>query len=251
MSAILEVSKVTVAFGGVHAVENVSFQLRRGELLGLIGPNGAGKTTTLRAVTGVIRPDAGTVVLDGTDVTPAGIVERVRAGLGMSQQIVRPFREMSAEENVALASGWRRTQSPLRALFSVGRAGELSEARKLLEMLGIAQAAQSSPATLPLGMLKRLEMARALALRPKVLLLDEPLAGLNQKEAHALAETIRGLVTAHSLSVVLIEHNLSEVLRICDRLVVLDNGRTLAEGDPRGVMSRPEVRAAYLGGGHA
>ena len=251
MSAILEVSKVTVSFGGVHAVEDVSFHLRRGELLGLIGPNGAGKTTTLRAVTGVIRPNVGSVTLDGMDVTSAGIVERVRAGLGMSQQIVRPFREMSAEENVALAAGWRRTRSPLRAFFALGRAGELGEARKLLEMLGIAHAAQSSPATLPLGVLKRLEMARALALRPKVLLLDEPLAGLNQKEAHALAETIRELVTAHRLSVVLIEHNLSEVLRICDRLVVLDNGRTLAEGDPRAVMTQPEVRAAYLGAGHA
>ncbi len=251
MSVILDVSRVTVTFGGVHAVEDVTFQLRRGELLGLIGPNGAGKTTTLRAVTGVIRPDAGTVTLDGADVTAAGIVERVRAGLGMSQQIVRPFRDMSAEDNVALAAGWRRTRSPLRALFSVKRSGELGEARRLLEVLGIGHAATSSPATLPLGVLKRLEMARALALRPKVLLLDEPLAGLNQKEAHSLAETIRDLVTARQLSVVLIEHNLSEVLRICDRLVVLDNGRSLAEGEPRAVMSRPEVRSAYLGGKHA
>jgi branched-chain amino acid transport system ATP-binding protein len=135
MSAILEVKGVTVTFGGVHAVKDVSFEVKCGGLLGLIGPNGAGKTTTLRMVTGVIRPQVGRVLLDGIDVTSTGVVERVRAGLAMSQQIVRPFLDMSAEENVALAAGWQRTRSPLRALFAFDRTAELDVARQLLDKL--------------------------------------------------------------------------------------------------------------------
>jgi branched-chain amino acid transport system ATP-binding protein len=242
---------VTVSFGGVHAVEDVSFDLRQGELLGLIGPNGAGKTTTLRSITGVIRPTAGNVVLNGRDVTRLPVDRRVRLGLGMSQQLVRPFRTMTVEENVALAAGRRKTETPWRAFFAMSRDDERREAGEMLAFVGIADVAAEYPATLPLGVLKRLEVARALALRPKVVLLDEPLAGLNQREAARLADTIRDLVDKRGLSIVLIEHNLSEVLRICDRLVVLENGRNLAVGDPRRVMADPAVRAAYLGAGHA
>jgi branched-chain amino acid transport system ATP-binding protein len=245
------VEHVTVTFGGIHAVEDVSFDLRQGELLGLIGPNGAGKTTTLRSITGVIRPNAGNVVLNGLDITRLPVDRRVRLGLGMSQQLVRPFREMTVEENVALAAGWRKTETPWRAFFALNRDDERREAGEMLAFVGIADVAAEYPATLPLGVLKRLEVARALALRPKVVLLDEPLAGLNQLEAARLADTIRGLVDERGLSIVLIEHNLSEVLRICDRLVVLESGRNLAAGDPRRVMADPAVRTAYLGAGHA
>ena len=246
MAALLEVGGVSVAFGGVAALQDVSFALQTGELLGLIGPNGAGKTTALRVITGVVSPDAGEVSLEGRALIGLPTHRRVRAGLGLSQQLVRPFRALTALENVALAAGQAKTRAPLRALITRDRAPERERARELLALVGIADAAESAPSELPLGILKRLEMARALALEPRVLLLDEPLAGLNHAEARKLAETIADL-NRRGLSIVLIEHNLGEVLRICSRLVVLDNGRVLGDGAPDTVMADPRIRAAYLG----
>ncbi|HXH04742.1 MAG TPA: ABC transporter ATP-binding protein [Candidatus Competibacteraceae bacterium] len=247
MSELLRVDNVTVRFGGLVAIDNVSFAVRPGELLGLIGPNGAGKTTMMRSITGVVRPSAGSVWLDGRSLDGLPIHRRIRAGLALSQQLVRPFREMSVLDNVILAAGAHKTHNPLRAMFSRDRGAEREQALAALEQVGIAQYAAQSPAILPLGILKRLEMARALALRPRLLLLDEPLAGLNSAEAHALAETIAEL-NRQGLTIILIEHNLGEVLRICQRLVMLDNGVKIADGEPRAVMNMPEVRRAYLGG---
>ena len=189
MTALLEVRDVAVSFGGVHALDGVTFALEQGELLGLIGPNGAGKTTALRAITGTVRPDRGAVALDGMELTRLPVHRRVRAGLGMSQQLVRPFRTMSVIENVMLAAGVARTAAPLGALLKRDRSAERQRAQAHLATVGIAEAAEAEPDSMPLGTLKRLEMARALALEPKVLLLDEPLAGLNHVEAGRLAET--------------------------------------------------------------
>ena len=246
MEALLRIEGVSVRFGGVDALADVGFRVPRGALLGLIGPNGAGKTTMMRAVTGTVRPQAGSVVLDGVEISRLPTHRRVRLGLGLSQQIVRPFAGMTAEENVALAAGYAKTASPLRALVTASRAAERDRARALLDLVGIADAAGALPAELPLGTLKRVEMARALALDPKVLLLDEPLAGLNSTEATRLADTIADL-NRQGITVVLIEHNLSEVMRVCRHLVVLDNGRKIGDGDPAVVMADPAVRAAYLG----
>ena len=246
MSALLEVRDLVVRFGGLLAIENASFEVREGELLGLIGPNGAGKTTMLRSITGVVRPKAGRILLDGRDIGRLSIAARVRRGLGLSQQIVRPFRGMSVLDNVMLAVGHAKTRQPLRALTNFGRKREALRAAQLLSMVGIDAYEEVGPSSLPLGVLKRLEVARALALEPRILLLDEPLAGLNSHEAGAMADTIRRL-RDEGLTIVLIEHNLSEVLRIVDRLVVLDNGRVIGEGEPRAVMTDPTVRAAYLG----
>lgn len=246
MSALLQVRDAVVRFGGVTAVQDVSFAVESGELLGLIGPNGAGKTTMMRVITGVVTPQTGSVILDGKDVTRLRVHTRVRLGLGHSHQLVRPFKSMTLLDNVALAAGFAKTRVPLKALALISRADERRRALELLELLGIADAADSSPTTLPLGYLKRLEMARALALDPKLLLLDEPLAGLNHLEARRLADTVVEL-NRGGRTVVLIEHNLGEVMRICSRLVVLDNGRKLGEGDPQTVMADPVVRAAYLG----
>ena len=246
MTALLQVAGVTVRFGGVAALDDVSFSATQGELLGLIGPNGAGKTTMLRAITGVVKPNAGTITLADQDITGLATHARVRLGLGLSQQLVRPFKAMTVLENVTLAAGHARTKSPLAALMVRTRVAEQETAIKFLEMVGIADVANSQPANLPLGTLKRLEVARALALRPRLLLLDEPLAGLNHVEAGRMADTIAGL-NANGLTVILIEHNLSEVLRVCTRLVVLDNGLKIGEGAPRAVMADPKVRAAYLG----
>ncbi|MCD6662078.1 ABC transporter ATP-binding protein [Comamonas flocculans] len=243
---LLAIESVTVRFGGLLAVDDVSFTVAEGELLGLIGPNGAGKTTMLRAITGVVRPTSGQVLLDGKRLNEHAINERIRMGLALSQQLVRPLRGISLQDNVAMAAASSKTRRPLGALLQVSDAHELAQARQELERVGIAHLAEQSPATQPLGVLKRLELARALALKPRLLLLDEPLAGLNSKEAHGLADTIAE-INAQGVTVVLIEHNLGEVLRICRRLVVLDNGRKIAEGEPQAVMAQPVVRSAYLG----
>lgn len=247
MSApILEVDGIGVRFGGVVAVDAVSFSVAEGELVGLIGPNGAGKTTLMRAIVGVVEPQAGSIALAGAPLDRLPIEARVRRGLALSQQIVRPFRAASVLDNVVLAAGGAITASPLRALLTRD-AGPLAErARAALARVGIEEHADRSPASLPLGILKRLEMARALVLEPRLLLLDEPLAGLNSREAHALADTIAA-INADGTTTVLIEHNLAQVLRVCRRLIVLDNGRKIADGEPRAVMAEAAVRAAYLG----
>jgi branched-chain amino acid transport system ATP-binding protein len=244
---LLAVSGVTVRFGGLTAIDNVSFDVRPGELLGLIGPNGAGKTTMLRAITGVVRATEGEVMLAGESLNGLPIHKRIQKGLSLSQQLVKPFREISVLDNVALAAGTARTRSPLKALMHVSQKDEADVGRAMLERVGIAACADQKPGIQPLGILKRLEMARALALKPRLLLLDEPLAGLNSKEASALANTIAD-INRQGVTIILIEHNLSEVMRICQRLVVLDNGRKIADGEPRAVMNDAAVRAAYLGG---
>ena len=193
MTEVLSVRDVTVRFGGVTAVEAVSLQIDTGQLVGFIGPNGAGKTTLMRVITGIVRPQQGQVLLMGRDMAGWPVNKRVRAGLALAQQIVQPLASMSLIDNVALACGGDLTRRPLRALMRTGRAEERARARELLDMVGIGEAADARPGTLPLGYLKRLEMARALALGPKLLLLDEPLAGLNQSEAEGLASLIRTL----------------------------------------------------------
>ena len=246
MDALLSISGVSVRFGGVDALTDVGFDVPQGTLLGLIGPNGAGKTTMMRAITGMVRPQAGSIVLDGAEISRLPTHRRVRLGLGLSQQIVRPFAGMSAIDNVALAAGYAKTADPLKALATASRQAERERAGDLLDLVGVAAAAEALPAELPLGTLKRVEVARALALDPKVLLLDEPLAGLNTGEAARLAETVVDL-NREGTTVVLIEHNLSEVMRVCRHLVVLDNGRKIGDGDPAEVMADPAVRDAYLG----
>ncbi len=245
--ALLSVSEVTVRFGGLTAIDSVSFDVHPGELLGLIGPNGAGKTTMLRAITGVVRATHGEVRLEGEKLNGLPIHKRIRKGLSLSQQLVKPFREISVLDNVALAAGMDRTRSPMKALLRVAQDEEAAIGRAMLERVGIGAYADQMPGIQPLGVLKRLEMARALALKPKLLLLDEPLAGLNSKEARALADTIAD-INHQGVTIILIEHNLGEVMRICQRLVVLDNGRKIASGEPRAVMDDPAVRSAYLGG---
>lgn len=243
---VLEARDVSVRFGGVNALVGAGFHVEPGDLLGFIGPNGVGKTTLMRVITGLVRPDSGDVLFEGRSILRWPVHARVRAGLGLAQQIVRPFRSMTLLDNVAIAVGMHHTARPLRALARVDRSRERLVAGSLLEMVGIDRAAGLMPAEVSLGTLKRLEVARALALEPRVLLLDEPLAGLNQVEARAMADFIRSLVDADR-SIVMIEHNLREVVRICPRLYVQDNGRPLAFGPTAAVMADPQVRAAYLG----
>ncbi len=249
MSLILDIRNVTVRFGGVLALDNVSFGVNRGEFLCLIGPNGAGKTTMMRAVTGVIKPQTAQVLLAGKDISNLPTHKRARLGLALTHQIVRPFRSMTVLDNVALTAGHLRIARILSSMVTVDRKAERRQASKYLKLVGIDEVAQKSVIGQPLGITKRLEVARALALEPKVLLLDEPLAGLNSIEAARLADTVAD-INRKGLTVVMIEHNLGEVLRVAQRLVVLDNGRKIADGQPDDVMRDPTVRAAYVGKEH-
>lgn len=244
----IRVEDVAISFGGVHAVAGVSLAVEAGDFVGLIGPNGAGKTTLIKLMTGLLRPDRGAVYLGETDVTQASTAARVRKGLALTHQIVRPFREMTVLDNVVLAAGLQKTSGPLRAILHLDRRAEIERAMAILAQVGLAGVEGKFAGSLPLGQMKRLEVARALAVDPKVILLDEPLAGLNHSEATKQAETI-STVNARGITVILVEHNLEEVLRICRRLVVLDNGRLIADGVPHEVMAQPAVQEAYVGSG--
>ena len=244
---LLAVENVTMRFGGVTAVDAVSLSIGQDELLGFIGPNGAGKTTVMRIITGVLRPQEGTVRFKGQDVTAWPVNRRIGLGLALAQQIVKPLRSLNLVDNVALAAGTAHMTNPFSALMRTDRSAERREARRLLELVGIADAADSMPGALPLGYLKRLEVARALALKPELLLLDEPLAGLNQQEAQAMADLIASLAGG-GRSVLLIEHNIREVSRICPNLYVQDGGRALLQGATDEVMQDPLLHRAYLGG---
>lgn len=243
---LCEIHDLRIRFGGVAAADGLSFEVKQGEFLAVIGPNGAGKTTALKMVAGVLRPDSGRVVFDGQDVTALPTHARVRQGLCFTHQIVRPFYGFSTVENVMLAAGHAHTVSPWRALFARARGPARERAAAILERIGLGGVLDRSPRALPLGQRKRLEVARAIALEPKLILLDEPLAGLSSAEAATLADLVRTL-PQQGITVVLVEHNLGEVLRVADRLVVLDAGKVLAEGVPAEVMAREDVRRAYTG----
>ncbi len=246
MTAILQASGVTVRFGGVHALEDVSFEVARGEFLSMIGPNGAGKTTLLKAITGVVPSLSDQIRLSGREISHLSTHKRSRLGLAMTHQIVRPFHSMSVLENVIFAAGYGRIQNVFGAMVSFDRTKEKARAIELLTLLGIAETAEKTVLGQPLGIIKRVEVARALALEPKLLLLDEPLAGLNHIEAARLADTVTA-INQRGTTIVMIEHNLGEVLRVSQRLVVLDNGRKIADGKPGEVIRNPTVRAAYVG----
>ncbi|MCK5164053.1 MAG: ABC transporter ATP-binding protein [Desulfobacula sp.] len=246
MTTILLAESVTVKFGGVTALEDVHMDVKQGEFLSLIGPNGAGKTTLLNTITGVVTPVNASLKLGNKDISNLPTHKRIRLGLALTHQIVRPFKSMTILENVAFAAGFKKVRKIIPSLITLNRSLEKKKAIEFLEMVDIAQYQDQEVSKLPLGVLKRLEVARALAVEPQILLLDEPLAGLNSQEAGKLADTVKS-ISKQGVTIVMIEHNLSEVLRVSDRLHVLDNGRNLAQGEPKAVMNQPEVRAAYLG----
>ena len=248
MSPALRLERVAIRFGGVQAVNDVSLTISTGEFVGLIGPNGAGKTTLIRVVAGALTPDRGRIFLGEDEITDLPTQTRARMGLALTHQIVRPLREMSTLDNIALAAGYRKTSSPFRALARVDRRAERERAADILARVGLTGAERKLAGALPLGQMKRLEVARALALDPKIILLDEPLAGLNHAEASRQIETILE-VHRSGVTIALIEHNLEEVMRVSGRLIVLHNGAVIADGRPAGVIADPTVREAYIGAG--
>lgn len=249
--SVLAVAGVGIAFGGLTALEGVSFEVARGEVLALIGPNGAGKTTLFNIVSGLYRPGSGTVRLAGRDVT--GLAPHRLAALGLSRtfQNLQLFHRMSVAENVLVGRHLKESRSVLRHLFHVAavrreeRAG-LAHAAELLARVGLAAEARKPAGSLAYGAAKRLEIARALAAEPGVLLLDEPAAGCNPAETAEIEALIRQ-VAATGITIVLVEHDMRLVMRLADRIHVLNQGRTLAEGPPAAIRADPAVIEAYLG----
>lgn len=248
---ILEVDNVTLKFGGVTALDGVTFDIREGEILGLIGPNGAGKTTCFNVMTGVYKPTSGQARFQGESLAGLKRFQITRLGIARTFQNIRLFRSMTALENVLVGADVHSKTGVLRALFRTPiqrkeqREAE-GRAHELLKLVGISGRADELAANLSYGDQRRLEIARALATNPKLLCLDEPAAGFNPAEKQKLMALIRKVRDA-GYTVLLIEHDMSLVMGVTDRIVVLEFGRKIAEGKPAEIRENPAVIAAYLG----
>lgn len=238
MTALLEVQGISKRFGGLQAVGDVSFTLQEGEILGLIGPNGAGKTTLFNLVNGVYKADAGSIIFSGKNITDCSPDQVVHLGLARTHQIVRPLNAMSVLENVIVGACYGREYQSLRAARET--------ALGVLEQVGMANRANSPAHSLTLAFKKRLEVARALAARPKLLLLDEVLAGLNPTEISQMIDLIRKIRDS-GVSVFMIEHVMQAIMNLSDRILVLNLGHKIAEAPPEDVVKNPDVVEAYLG----
>ncbi len=246
MSAILRTEKLSKSFGGLRALQDVDVEVREHEILGMIGPNGAGKTTFFNTVCGVYSADAGKVFLDGKEITRMPTHRIARMGIGRTFQIVKPFMNISVERNILAALGKDRMKGISPALFGIGLGRNREEVRRLLRLVGIEDSILRPARTLTLGHQKRMEIARALALKPRLLMLDEPFAGLSQEEIRPLVGVIRRL-REEGVTILLIEHNVPFVMEVCDRLVVVNFGEKLCEGTPQEVRNDRRVIEAYLG----
>lgn len=249
---LLQVSSLSIRFGGLKAVQEFSLSLPQGKLYGLIGPNGAGKTTAFNLLTGVYQTETGRMVLDGKDITRKTPHEIAEAGMTRTFQNIRLLGELSVLENVELACQLRGRLSllgtVLRTRAAVGQERAIARrSRELLELFSLQSRADVPARSLSYGHQRQLEIIRALATEPKVLLLDEPAAGLNPQEKKALAQSIRHLLDTFDLSIILIDHDMGLVMDVCERITVLDHGETIAEGTASQIQSHPKVIEAYLG----
>ena len=253
MEPLLKATHVSEMFGGLKAVSDFNLHLNPGELVGLIGPNGAGKTTAFNLFTGVYQPTEGTIEFDGRSIVGLKPYQITQRGIARTFQNIRLFSELTVLDNVRIAFHDHVKYTVAEAVLRVGRyfgeeARITEESRKLLEIFKLADKAEETAKNLPYGAQRRLEIARALAAKPKLLLLDEPAAGMNPQETQELMDMIRWIRDQFNLTVLLIEHDMSLVMGICERIYVLEYGQVIAAGTPKEIRQNPEVIRAYLGG---
>lgn len=252
MSTLLSAKGLSIAFGGLRAVDDFNITVQKGALYGLIGPNGAGKTTVFNLLTGVYKPDEGRIFLEGENITGLNTMDINKAGIARTFQNIRLFKDLSVLDNVKIGLHNNYTYSTLEAVLKLpgyfrtekemnGRAYEL------LKVFGLSEHADSYAKNLPYGQQRKLEIARALATEPKLLLLDEPAAGMNPNETGELMDTIAFVRSEFDMTILLIEHDMKLVSGICEELTVLNFGSVLAQGKTAEVLNMPEVIKAYLG----
>ena len=250
--ALLEVKNLSISFGGLKAVDNFHINIEKGQLYGLIGPNGAGKTTIFNLLTGVYKPNAGSIVLDDVNITGKRTIEINQAGIARTFQNIRLFKDMSVLDNVKAGLHNHHKYSTVEGIFRLPRYFKIEkemdeEAMNLLKVFDLDKECDFKASNLPYGKQRKLEIARALATEPKLLLLDEPAAGMNPNETAELMDTIRFVRDNFNMTVLLIEHDMKLVSGICEKLTVLNFGQVLREGATSDVLHDPEVIKAYLG----
>jgi branched-chain amino acid transport system ATP-binding protein len=249
---LLTIKNLTVDFGGVRAVNKVSMSIHSGELVGLIGPNGAGKTTVFNLITNAIRPTNGEIQLEGKSILGKSPDKICRLGISRTFQNIRLFPQMTAYENVELGLHSSPKYSLAEAFLRLPRASQIEKntrkrALELLEIVNLKEFASERASSLPYGLQRRLEIARAMATAPKLLLLDEPAAGMNEDECKALVKLIREIHTTMKYTTLMIEHHMAVVMDLCERIYVLNLGSLLTMGSPKEVQNNPQVIKAYLG----
>ena len=250
---VLEMQNVEKNFGGVRAIDNFSVKIEHGKIHGLIGPNGAGKTTIFNNITGIYKPDAGKIIFNGTDITGTAPYRVAQLGIGRTFQNIRLFANLSVIDNVIIASNLDASYNMPQAIFHSKKYKErekflLEKAMGLLEVVGLQDKINERANSLPYGHQRKLEIARAMALDPKLLLLDEPAAGMNAEESLELVNFVRQIRDRFDITILMIEHHMDVVSNLCDYCTVLNFGKTIAVGTTAEVKSNPEVIKAYLGG---